>query len=97
MLWVEEEQEPDAWVKEGTDKNEVVSLEHPLKQTAFLEEGLKVLNGMKEMLIELEQPTAIPLIGENDRENATTSRDFSRKNLSRSKGKKSARICPEPR
>lgn len=62
MLWVEEEQEPDAWVKEGTDKNEVVSLEHPLKQTAFLEEGLKVLNGMKEMLIELEQPTAIPLI-----------------------------------
>ena len=62
MLWVEEEQEPDAWVKEGTNKNEVVSLEHPLKQTAFLEEGLKVLNGMKEMLIKLEQPTAIPLI-----------------------------------
>ncbi|EOT33665.1 glutamate-cysteine ligase/gamma-glutamylcysteine synthetase [Enterococcus durans ATCC 6056] len=62
MLWVEEEQEPDAWVKEGTNKNEVVSLEHPLKQTAFHEEGLKVLNGMKEMLIKLEQPTAIPLI-----------------------------------
>lgn len=62
MLWVEEEKEPDTWVEEGTDKNEVVSLEHPLMQTAFLEEGLKILNGMKEMMIELEQSTAIPLI-----------------------------------
>lgn len=62
MLWVEEEKEPDTWVEEGTEKNEVVSLEHPLTQTAFLEEGLKILNGMKEMLIELEQSTAIPLI-----------------------------------
>lgn len=62
MLWVEEEKEPDTWVEEGTDKHELVSLEHPLKQTVFLEEGLKVLNGMKEMLRELEQSTAIPLI-----------------------------------
>ncbi|MDR4196755.1 hypothetical protein FO504_29240, partial [Bacillus cereus] len=49
-------------VEEGTRKNEIVSLEHPLNQTEFIEEGRYLLTDMKKMALELEQLEALPLI-----------------------------------
>lgn len=62
MLWVEEAEEADQWVEEGSKRNEQVSLEHPLKQTEFAEEGRFLLNDMKKMVVELEQLEALPLL-----------------------------------
>lgn len=62
MLWTEEKEAADQWVEEGTRKNEIVSLEHPLNQTEFIEEGRYLLTDMKKMALELEQLEALPLI-----------------------------------
>lgn len=62
MLWVEEDDEVDQWVEEGTKRNEKVSLEHPLSQTEFAKEGYCLLTDMKKMVLELEQTEAVPLI-----------------------------------
>lgn len=62
MLWIDEEVEADKWVEEGTKRNEQVSLENPMTQTAFQQEGIELLSGIKEMLVSLEHNTFLPVI-----------------------------------
>lgn len=54
MLWIDEVEDPDAWVEQGEVLNERVALEHPLHQTALQNEGLQLLESMKEMIQELK-------------------------------------------
>ncbi|EOH65281.1 bifunctional glutamate--cysteine ligase GshA/glutathione synthetase GshB [Enterococcus mundtii] len=62
MLWMEHDVAVDAWVEEGEQRNEHVSLENPMDQTAFYDEGMLLLQGMKEMLVALGQSECLPLI-----------------------------------
>ncbi|MGX7174225.1 bifunctional glutamate--cysteine ligase GshA/glutathione synthetase GshB [Enterococcus ratti] len=54
MLWTEEKENSDQWVAEGTLRNNKVALEHPASQTEFYQEGVAVLEGIKQMLLELD-------------------------------------------
>ena len=54
MLWTEEKEDSDQWVAEGTTRNNKVALEQPSHQTEFHQEGKEILEGMKQMLVELD-------------------------------------------
>lgn len=64
MLWIDQETAVDEWVAEGELRNEQVSLEKPFEQTAFYDEGRNLLQGMKEMLVALEEIESLPLMDE---------------------------------
>lgn len=50
MLWIDETETAKELLDRGTESNEVVSLEHPLSQTSFVEEGRWLLEEMSHML-----------------------------------------------
>lgn len=55
MLWLEDNGDDyDQLLKDGERLNNQVSLEHPLSETSLKDEGRKILEGMKDMLKELD-------------------------------------------
>ncbi|NTK36261.1 bifunctional glutamate--cysteine ligase GshA/glutathione synthetase GshB [Enterococcus faecium] len=64
MLWTEEKEDCDQWVSEGTTRNNKVALEQPSDQTEFHQEGREILEGMKQMLVELDWLDSLYLVEE---------------------------------
>ena len=64
MLWTEEKEDSDQWVAEGTTRNNKVALEQPSHQTEFHQEGREILEGMKQMLVELDWLDSLYLVEE---------------------------------
>ncbi|HGL5643628.1 TPA: bifunctional glutamate--cysteine ligase GshA/glutathione synthetase GshB [Enterococcus faecium] len=64
MLWTEEKEDSDQWVAEGTTRNNKVALEQPSDQTEFHQEGREILEGMKQMLVELDWLDSLYLVEE---------------------------------
>ncbi|EMW5676497.1 bifunctional glutamate--cysteine ligase GshA/glutathione synthetase GshB [Enterococcus faecium] len=64
MLWTEEKEDSDQWVAEGTTRNNKVALEEPSDQTEFHQEGREILEGMKQMLVELDWLDSLYLVEE---------------------------------
>ncbi|WP_407967055.1 bifunctional glutamate--cysteine ligase GshA/glutathione synthetase GshB [Enterococcus faecium] len=64
MLWTEEKEDCDQWVAEGTTRNNKVALEQPSDQTEFHQEGGEILEGMKQMLVELDWLDSLYLVEE---------------------------------
>ncbi|EOS8022461.1 bifunctional glutamate--cysteine ligase GshA/glutathione synthetase GshB [Enterococcus faecium] len=64
MLWTEEKEDCDQWVAEGTTRNNKVALEQPSDQTEFHQEGKEILEGMKQMLVELDWLDSLYLVEE---------------------------------
>ncbi|EME3586854.1 bifunctional glutamate--cysteine ligase GshA/glutathione synthetase GshB [Enterococcus faecium] len=64
MLWTEEKEDCDQWVAEGTTRNNKVALEQPSDQTEFHQEGREILEGMKQMLVELDCLDSLYLVEE---------------------------------
>ena len=64
MLWTEEKEDCDQWVAEGTTRNNKVALEQPSHQTEFHQEGREILEGMKQMLVELDWLDSLYLVEE---------------------------------
>ncbi|WP_277903479.1 bifunctional glutamate--cysteine ligase GshA/glutathione synthetase GshB [Enterococcus lactis] len=64
MLWTEEKKDSDQWVAEGTTRNNKVALEQPSHQTEFHQEGREILEGMKQMLAELDWLDSLYLVEE---------------------------------
>ncbi|MDW3709624.1 bifunctional glutamate--cysteine ligase GshA/glutathione synthetase GshB [Enterococcus faecium] len=64
MLWTEEKEDCDQWVAEGTTRNNKVALEQPSGQTEFHQEGREILEGMKQMLVELDWLDSLYLVEE---------------------------------
>ncbi|EEV50957.1 MULTISPECIES: bifunctional glutamate--cysteine ligase GshA/glutathione synthetase GshB [Enterococcus] len=64
MLWTEEKEDSDQWVAEGTTRNNKVALEQPSDQTEFHQEGREILEGMKQMLAELDWLDSLYLVEE---------------------------------
>ncbi len=64
MLWKEEKEDCDQWVAEGTTRNNKVALEQPSDQTEFHQEGREILEGMKQMLVELDWLDSLYLVEE---------------------------------
>ncbi|HAP8666040.1 TPA: bifunctional glutamate--cysteine ligase GshA/glutathione synthetase GshB [Enterococcus faecium] len=64
MLWTEEKEDCDQWVAEGTSRNNKVALEQPSDQTEFHQEGREILEGMKQMLVELDWLDSLYLVEE---------------------------------
>ncbi|HFJ7501542.1 TPA: bifunctional glutamate--cysteine ligase GshA/glutathione synthetase GshB [Enterococcus faecium] len=64
MLWTEEKEDCDQWVAEGTTRNNKVALEQPSDQTEFHQEGREILEGMKQMLVELDWLDSLYLVVE---------------------------------
>ncbi|MDK4372763.1 bifunctional glutamate--cysteine ligase GshA/glutathione synthetase GshB [Enterococcus faecium] len=64
MLWTEEKEDCDQWVAEGTTRNNKVALEQPSDQTEFHQEGREILEGMKQMLVELDWLDSLYLLEE---------------------------------
>lgn len=64
MLWTEEKEDCDQWVAEGTTRNDKVALEQPSDQTEFHQEGREILEGMKQMLVELDWLDSLYLVEE---------------------------------
>ncbi|MCF8697573.1 bifunctional glutamate--cysteine ligase GshA/glutathione synthetase GshB, partial [Enterococcus faecium] len=64
MLWTEEKEDCDQWVAEGTTRNNKVALEQPSDQTEFHQEGREILEGMKQMLVELDWLDSLYLVEE---------------------------------
>ena len=62
MLWTEEKEDSDQWVAEGTTRNNKVALEQPSDQTEFHQEGREILEGMKQMLVELDWLDSLYLV-----------------------------------
>ena len=62
MLWTEEKEDSDQWVAEGTTRNNKVALEQPSHQTEFHQEGKEILEGMKQMLVELDWLDSLYLV-----------------------------------
>ena len=62
MLWTEEKEDCDQWVAEGTTRNNKVALEQPSHQTEFHQEGKEILEGMKQMLVELDWLDSLYLV-----------------------------------
>lgn len=62
MLWTEEKEDCDQWVAEGTTRNNKVALEQPSDQTEFHQEGREILEGMKQMLVELDWLDSLYLV-----------------------------------
>ncbi|MGY3765556.1 bifunctional glutamate--cysteine ligase GshA/glutathione synthetase GshB [Vagococcus vulneris] len=56
MLWLPEDSVSDEMVDLGTEYNDMVSLEHPLEQTRFLDEGEWLLSQMADMAEKLQMP-----------------------------------------
>ncbi|MFV5784602.1 bifunctional glutamate--cysteine ligase/glutathione synthetase, partial [Pediococcus acidilactici] len=54
----------DQWVAEGTTRNNKVALEQPSDQTEFHQEGREILEGMKQMLVELDWLDSLYLVEE---------------------------------
>ncbi len=76
MLWTEEKEDSDQWVAEGTTRNNKVALEQPSDQTEFHQEGREILEGMKQMLIELDWLDSLYLV-----EEALTQMDYPEQTL----------------
>ncbi|EME8252710.1 bifunctional glutamate--cysteine ligase GshA/glutathione synthetase GshB [Enterococcus faecium] len=76
MLWTEEKEDSDQWVAEGTTRNNKVALEQPSDQTEFHQEGREILEGMKQMLVELEWLDSLYLV-----EEALTQMDYPEQTL----------------
>lgn len=53
LLWKEEGAQPDEWVAEGDQKDNLVALEHPLSETVLVEEGRTLLAEMSAFVEEL--------------------------------------------
>ena len=53
LLWMDEDADEAGW-DEGKEKNFTTSFESPLEDSAFKEEGIHILSGIKKMLEELE-------------------------------------------
>ena len=64
VLWTEEKEDCDQWVAEGTTRNNKVALEQPSDQTEFHQEGREILEGMKQMLVELDWLDSLYLVEE---------------------------------
>lgn len=64
MLWTEGKEDCDQWVAEGTTRNNKVALEQPSDQTEFHQEGREILEGMKQMLVELDWLDSLYLVEE---------------------------------
>lgn len=64
MLWTEKKEDCDQWVAEGTTRNNKVALEQPSDQTEFHQEGREILEGMKQMLVELDWLDSLYLVEE---------------------------------
>lgn len=64
MLWTEEKEDCDQWVAEGTTRNNKVALEQPSDQTEFHQEGREILEGVKQMLVELDWLDSLYLVEE---------------------------------
>lgn len=64
MLWTEEKEDCDQWIAEGTTRNNKVALEQPSDQTEFHQEGREILEGMKQMLVELDWLDSLYLVEE---------------------------------
>lgn len=64
MLWTEEKEDCDQWVAEGTTRNNKVALEQPSDQTEFHQEGREILEGMEQMLVELDWLDSLYLVEE---------------------------------
>lgn len=76
MLWTEEKEDSDQWVAEGTTRNNKVALEQPSHQTEFHQEGREILEGMKQMLAELDWLDSLYLV-----EEALTQMDYPEQTL----------------
>ena len=76
MLWTEEKEDSDQWVAEGTTRNNKVALEQPSDQTEFHQEGREILEGMKQMLVELDWLDSLYLV-----EEALTQMDYPEQTL----------------
>lgn len=76
MLWTEEKEDSDQWVAEGTTRNNKVALEQPSHQTEFHQEGREILEGMKQMLVELDWLDSLYLV-----EEALTQMDYPEQTL----------------
>lgn len=76
MLWTEEKEDRDQWVAEGTTRNNKVALEQPSDQTEFHQEGREILEGMKQMLVELDWLDSLYLV-----EEALTQMDYPEQTL----------------
>ena len=76
MLWTEEKEDCDQWVAEGTTRNNKVALEQPSDQTEFHQEGREILEGMKQMLVELDWLDSLYLV-----EEALTQMDYPEQTL----------------
>ena len=76
MLWTEEKEDSDQWVAEGTTRNNKVALEQPSHQTEFHQEGKEILEGMKQMLVELDWLDSLYLV-----EEALTQMDYPEQTL----------------
>lgn len=62
MLWIEEGSDIDQWVAKGAQRNEQVSLEQPMNQTAFYQEGMDLIREMKQMVKELDWLDSLSLV-----------------------------------
>ena len=62
MLWMEHDAAVDAWVEEGEQRNEHVSLETLWIKLLFMMKECRFFSCMKEMLVALGQSERLPLI-----------------------------------
>ena len=62
LLWTDEQASSDEWVAEGDHRNELVSLEHPLQATAFVEEGKAIFTALRQFVKEVGLTVADSII-----------------------------------
>lgn len=58
LLWKDEGNHCDEWVKAGDSYNEIVALEHPLRQTQFEVEANKMIDEMEQLVEILDLPVS---------------------------------------
>jgi len=58
LLWKDEGNHCDEWVKAGDSYNEIVALEHPLRQTQFEVEANKMIDEMEQLVENLDLPVS---------------------------------------
>lgn len=56
LLWKDEDDQSDEWVKLGDAHNEIVALEHPLARPAFEAEANKMIDEMEQLVVDLDLP-----------------------------------------
>lgn len=58
LLWKDEGEDADEWVKLGDSYNEIVALEHPLARTQLEDDAYKIMDEMEQFVADLDLPVS---------------------------------------